>query len=87
MTTAWVTVLTFSPDGEWLASGSYDRTIRLWHWRTGEQVQILQGHTDWVWSVAFHPQSTVNQRLVASGGADNSVRLWEAQSGQCALPI
>lgn len=82
MTTAWVTVLTFSPDGEWLASGSYDRTIRLWHWRTGEQVQILQGHTDWVWSVAFHPQSTVNQRLVASGGADNSVRLWEAQSGQ-----
>lgn len=80
--TNWVTVLTFSPDGEWLASGSYDRTIRLWHWRTGEQVQILQGHTDWVWSVAFHPQSTVNQGLVASGGSDNSVRLWEPQSGQ-----
>ena len=78
----WVTVLTFSPDGEWLASGSYDRTIRLWRWRTGEQVQILHGHTDWVWSVAFHPHPTADQCLVASGGSDNSVRLWEAQSGQ-----
>lgn len=80
--TNWITVLTFSPDGEWLASGSYDRTIRLWRWRTGEVVQILHGHTDWVWSVAFPPQATANQHLVASGGADNSVRLWEARSGQ-----
>lgn len=80
--TNWVTVLTFSPDGEWLASGSYDRTIRIWRWRTGEQVQILHGHTDWVWSIAFHPQPTANQRLLVSGGSDNRVRVWEAQRGQ-----
>ena len=45
-------------------------------------MQILHGHTDWVWSVAFHPHPTADQCLVASGGSDNSVRLWEAQSGQ-----
>lgn len=80
--TYWVASLAFSPDGEWLVSGSYDRTLRLWHWRTGELLHVLHGHTEWVWSVAFHPQPTATQQWVASCGSDNTVRLWEAHSGQ-----
>lgn len=80
--TYWVASLAFSPDGEWLVSGSYDRTIRLWHWRTGELVHVLHGHTEWVWSVAFHPQPTATQQWLASCGSDNTVRLWEVHSGQ-----
>jgi WD40 repeat protein len=38
-----------------LASGSYDRTIRLWDVRTGECLKILDGHTSQVWSVAWRP--------------------------------
>lgn len=80
--TYWVASLAFSPDGEWLASGSYDRTLCLWHWRTGELVHVLHGHTEWVWSVAFHPQPTATHQWLASCGSDNTVRLWEAHSGQ-----
>ena len=36
----------------WLASGSEDRTVRLWDASTGELRQTLRGHSDWVWSEA-----------------------------------
>jgi WD40 repeat protein len=42
----WVSAVTFSHDGQLLASASYDRTVRLWNPSTGEQVQTLEGHSD-----------------------------------------
>jgi hypothetical protein len=59
-----VNSVAFSPDGNLLASGGVDRTIRLWDVRTGQQLgQPLRGHTDWVNSVAF-----ASTRLLASAG-------------------
>ena len=37
--------------------GSYDKTIRIWNASTGECMHILNGHSDWVNSVAFYPKS------------------------------
>ena len=49
----------FSPDGGRLASGSDDKTVRLWDVGTGQELSHLQGHTDvQVWSVAFSPDGT-----------------------------
>jgi WD40 repeat protein len=71
--TDWVNSVAFSPDGRLLASGSADRTIKLWDVASGSLVRTLSGHTDWVTSVAFSPDG----RLLASGSADKTIKLWD----------
>jgi WD40 repeat protein len=60
-----------------LASGSWDKTVKLWDAKTGAVVQTLTGHTDFVTSVAFSPDGT----RLASGSHDNTVKLWDATTG------
>jgi WD40 repeat protein len=68
----------FSPDGRLLASGSGDKTIKLWDVATGSLVRTLSGHTWSVYSVAFSPDG----RLLASGSLDATIKLWEVASGR-----
>lgn len=73
-----VTSVAFDLQGRTLASGSFDKTVRLWEPQSGELLRSLKGHTNLVNCVAFDPEG----RTLASGGSDNSVRLWEPQSGK-----
>lgn len=66
-----VTSVAFSPDGNTLASGSYDKTVRLWNVADHSQIGSL-GHTDNVYSVAFSP----NGKTLASSSKDDIIRLW-----------
>ena len=68
-----VTSVAFSPDGKTLASGSWDKTVRLWDVDTRTLKATLEGHTDYVYCVAFSPDG----KLLASGSEDYSIRLWD----------
>jgi WD40 repeat protein len=73
-----VTSVAFSPHGELLASGSHDKTVRLWQVRDGEFLGTLGEHTEEVNSVAFSPDG----RLLASGSDGWRWRLESGSIGQ-----
>jgi WD40 repeat protein len=72
-----VDAVAFSPDARWLASGSYDKTIRIWDLSTGRTLHTLTAHTDDVWSLSFSPDG---KRLV-SASQDGTARVWDTNTG------
>ncbi len=70
-----VNSVSFSPNGNLIASASKDQTIRLWS-RDGKLLHILTGHGSAVNSVSFSPDNRL-----ATGNADGTIQMW-SQDGQ-----
>ena len=69
----------FSPkNSSRMASGSGDKSVRIWDCDTGTPVHTMNGHTRWVLAVSFSPDGS----LLASGGYDNEVRIWNPETGK-----
>jgi WD40 repeat protein len=67
--------VSFSPDGQYLATAAADRTARLWDLQ-GNQLAVFQGHQGRVLSVSFSP----NGQYLATASDDNTARLWRIEN-------
>lgn len=77
----------FSPDGQFIVSGSCDRTLKLWDVLTGQCDQTLTGHSELIYTLlvaSVQPPDETSARLTAlSGSLDESIKLWDLQEKKC----
>ena len=69
-----VSSLAFSPDGQRLFSGSWDKTVRVWNGMTGRSEAVLRGHSDWVLDVSVgrdRPLYSVSQNEILQWSTDS----------------
>lgn len=67
-----------SAGGPRLATGSADKTIKLWNLDTLDRIRTYKGHKDFVTALAFAPDG----QTIASAGLDGSIRLWSTKSNR-----
>ena len=66
----------FSSDGKQIASGSWDKTVKIWNASSGELQSTLTGHTDCVTQVEF-----IDADTVVSSSDDGTTRAWDVATG------
>lgn len=74
----------FSPDMRYIASCSFDKSIRLWNGKDGKFITTLRAHVQRVYQLAWSADS----RLLASSSADSTCKVWSIGSKKllCDLP-
>lgn len=71
-----VCAVDFSRDKRLIASGSLDKTIKIWNAVTGAEISTLWGHSGRVSAVAFSPDG----RRIVSGSDDKTIRVWDIET-------
>ena len=72
-----VSSVAWSSNGKFIASGSWDPTVRIWDASTGAAISCLSGHEGPITSVAITPDGN----LVASGASDCVINIWDILTG------
>src|SRR5437588_124684 len=75
--TQGITSLSFSPDGNLLASASNDNTIKIWDVTTGRELRTYARHKNLALSVAWSSDGG----RVASGDCDTKIHIWDPETG------
>ncbi|KAL4205328.1 hypothetical protein AMTRI_Chr01g114070 [Amborella trichopoda] len=66
----------FSPDGQWVASASFDKSVKLWNGHTGKYVASFRGHVGPVYQICWSADS----RLLLSGSKDSTLKVWDMKT-------
>jgi WD40 repeat protein len=67
----------FSPDGKWLVTASWDHTAQVWDVMTGKPVGQPMRHDDIIFGASFSP----NGKWIVTASNDKTARLWDARTG------
>ena len=67
-----------SPNGQYIASCSLDKSVIVWSVDNGAKLLALRGHNESVWCCAFSPDS----ELLASGSKDTTIKVWKLPDGE-----
>src|SRR5262249_41752320 len=73
----YVDAVAWSPNGQFIASGSWDGTVQVWDAYSGAQVTIHKGQHNVVSALAWSPDG----QYIASGSWDGTVQVWDAFTG------
>ncbi|HEY9607120.1 MAG TPA: serine/threonine-protein kinase [Allocoleopsis sp.] len=73
-----ISSMAIASDGQTLATGSFDKTIKLWNLQTGQELQTFRGHSGRILSVAIAPK----QPILATGSDDKTIKLWNLKTGK-----
>ncbi|KAM5489408.1 ubiquitin-binding SDF ubiquitin ligase complex subunit met30 [Microsporum audouinii] len=65
--------------GNYLATGSYDATVKLWSLDPGELLRTFEGHTASIRALQF------DGHKIISGSLDRTIKIWNWQTGECVL--
>ena len=76
--TSDINSICFSPDGNFVVSGSSDKTLILWDFATSEEVISFYGHKGAITSVGF----SCDGKYIISGSTDSTVRIWDVGTGK-----
>jgi WD40 repeat protein len=80
--TSEIAEIRFNHSGNFLATASKDKTVRLWNLnRLKEQPIVLSDHSDWVWSVAFTPDdeqllASIHSSVETVKGVEHTIHAW-----------
>ena len=69
----------FSPDDDYVVSGSKEGSIKLWDIHKQRSIKTFTGHTNSVTSVCFSPDG----KNILSGSLDATIKLWDIETGRC----
>lgn len=72
-----INIVSIAPNDSSVATGSQDKTIKLWKAYDLSLVAVLKGHRRGVWDCQF----SLTDRVLASASADKTVKLWSIASG------
>ncbi|ETO34701.1 hypothetical protein RFI_02389 [Reticulomyxa filosa] len=70
--------------GQFICSGSHDKTVRVWNIETNKQIQSFNGHSSYVYSVKFSPYHYYNHccNIICSSSYDGIIRFWDIKSNR-----
>eukprot|EP00354_Favella_ehrenbergii_P012480 CAMPEP_0170451762 /NCGR_PEP_ID=MMETSP0123-20130129/897_1 /TAXON_ID=182087 /ORGANISM="Favella ehrenbergii, Strain Fehren 1" /LENGTH=203 /DNA_ID=CAMNT_0010713565 /DNA_START=1014 /DNA_END=1622 /DNA_ORIENTATION=+ len=70
---ALIIQVSFSPDGFYFVSASFDKSIKLWEGKSGKYLAAFRGHVSPVYQVSWSADS----RLLVSGSKDSTLKVWD----------